>query len=351
MHKEEKSKKLFQEIDAEVEQEERLKPISLSELMSKEFKGTEWLIESLIPRESITAISGAPASFKTWICLDLAIKVSEGNKLFDKFNTTQAGVLIVDEENGERLLHNRIKNLLEKDFNLPIHVLSYKNFKLQEQHINHIISFASNHEVKLIIFDSLVRIHNADENDATKMARVFDWLKKLVKEGLTVVFTHHNRKQGAGHYNPAQDMRGSSDILAALDCHLAIGRKPQEDYLTITQTKLRQGEEAKPFKLNILSDDDSMRFEFNGEVDEVQNKKEDFTEAIKGFLEQENRPLYKKELFDKLKETDIKGGHSTFKMAIQEMIHNNELFEQKGAKNKIFLSLTPFEENPSFPTL
>ena len=327
----------------EVGREERLKPMALMDLMNKEFPVTEWLVERLIPSEAIVAISGAPAAFKTWLVLDLMLKVSKGDILFDKFVTNQTGVLLVDEENGLRLLQTRFKKL-NKSPDLPIYLLSLGDFKLTKESVEKLVSFAKEKSIKLVVFDSLVRIHSTDENDASKMAGVFGILKKFSKEGIAVIFTHHNRKQGAFRSNPSQDMRGSSDILASVECHLAVERKPKEDYLTITQTKLRQGEEMKPFKLNIINDDNEMRFEYAGEVDEIQTKKADIKEAIREVLEQESRPLFGKELFECLKNAGIEGGYSTFKGAVKEMLDKEELFEKKGERNKTFFSLGRFDE-------
>ena len=189
-----------------------------------------------------------------------------------------------------------------------------------------------------------MRIHTEEENDAVKMARVFSLLKQFTKEGITIIFTHHNRKQGMYRSNPSQDMRGSSDILASVDCHIAVEKKPKDDFLTLTQTKLRQGEEIKPFKLNIINDEQELKFEFAGEVDEVQTKKADMREAIKDTLEQENRPMFGKELSDALRSTGVEGGYSTFKNAVKEVLEKGELFSQKGEKNKTFFSLALFEQ-------
>jgi RecA-family ATPase len=340
---EQKIEQKFQELEQKIEVEEKLKPVALVDLMNKEFPATEWLIEHLIPSEAIVAISGAPAAFKTWLVLDLIVKVSQGDILFDKFITNQTGVLLVDEENGPRLLQTRFKKL-NKSPNLPIYLLSLCDFKLTKESVEKLISFTKERGIKLVVFDSLVRIHSADENDASKMAGVFGMLKKFSKEGITVIFTHHNRKQGTFRPNPSQDMRGSSDILASVDCHLAVERKPKEDYLTITQTKLRQGEEMKPFKLNIINDDNEIRFEYAGEVDEIQNKKADCKEAIKEVLKQENRPLFGKELFERIRNAGIELGYSTFKSAVKEMLDKGELFEKKGERNKTFYSLERFED-------
>lgn len=340
----EKLEKKIQEIEETIPEKNdtsQFKPISLSHLMARKFKDTSWIVKKLIPSEGITAISGSPATFKTWIVLDLALKVANEEILFDKFITTQSNVLIIDEENGERLLQARIKKLDSK-FELPIYFLSLKGFNLSEEIVADVIKIAKEKNIKLIIFDSLVRIHGADENDATKMAGVFKHLKKFNKERISVIFTHHNRKQGFLKGSPSQNMRGSSDILAFVDCHLAIERK--EKFLTITQTKLRQEEEMKPFKLDVINDDDELKFEFAGEIDEVRTKKVDFQKAIKNLLTHENKPMYKKEIFNTLENNGIEGGYSTFKNAVQEMINKKELFEQKGEKNKIFCSLKPFKE-------
>ena len=328
----------------ETYKEGQFNPLLVSELMKRQFKDTEWLVNGLIPSGSIVAISGAPASNKTWFILDLAISVATGDILFDKFVVSQTGVLIVDEENGERLLQNRFKKL-HKSFDFPIHTISLVGFKLIDRSVEDIIKFCKSNNIKLAIFDSLVRIHSSDENDAMKMSKVFNLLKRFVKEDITVVFTHHNRKQGIlRSSNPSQDMRGSSDILASVDCHLAIDRKPKENLITIHQTKLRQQQEMKPFNLNIISDENDFKMEFAGEVDEIQSKKTDIKEAIKDILGQENKPMYKAELSLALKENGVKGGYSTFKTAIKELIESGEIFESKGEKNKTFCSLTSFEE-------
>jgi archaellum biogenesis ATPase FlaH len=343
MNSEKEIEKETQEILKEIEVEEKDKPIHISELMNIQFPDVEWVVEQLIPSESIVAISGAPASFKTWLILTLALKVASGDILFDKFATNQTGVLLIDEENGGRLLQKRFSKI-QKNFDLPIYTLSLKDFKLSEDSVDKLIQFAKDKDVKLIIFDSLVRIHAVDENDAIKMAGVFNWLKKFNKEGMTVIFTHHNRKQNAIRSNPSQDMRGSSDILASVDCHLAIERKHKEEILTVTQTKLRQGEETRPFKLNIINDDSEFKLKFAGEVDEIQDKKSDTKEAIKEILEQTNEPMFKKELYETVKSAGVEVGYSTFNTAAKEMVEKNKLFEKKGEKNKIFCSLVPFDQ-------
>jgi len=320
----------------------KFEPLHIGKLMSKEFPETAWTVEKLIPAGGITVISGSPASNKTWMVLYMITKIAKGEPVFDKFMTQKAGVLLVDEENGERLLQHRLKKLL-KDTDIPVYTISLGGFVLTKDTVEELLNFCKEKEIGVIIFDSLIRIHSADENDASKMAQVFKILKEFNKNDITVIFTHHHRKQGFLKSDPAQSMRGSSDILASVDCHLAVDKK-RKDELRIDQTKLRQEEEIMPFKLTIVSDDDSFLFEYAGEVDEVATKKEVAKENIRNLLEKEDKAFYQKELFEALKEGGLDVGQATFRDALNEMVEKEGLYTQKGKGNATYYSLKPFPE-------
>ncbi|GEM_PF-6785713 len=64
--------------DSHQEKELIFKPIKVSELMQKEFDAEEFIVDNLIPEHGITIISGYPGSFKTFITLNIAIKVAKG---------------------------------------------------------------------------------------------------------------------------------------------------------------------------------------------------------------------------------------------------------------------------------
>src|SRR5689334_2772105 len=125
---------------------------TFSDLMGREFPALEWLVEGLVPASSIIAISGYPASYKTWLVLDLALKVAKGEPLFGKFPTGQTGILLVDEENGERSLQKRFKTLKAERATLPLFWTSLNEFKLTEETVDHLIKSAKERGVGLVIF-------------------------------------------------------------------------------------------------------------------------------------------------------------------------------------------------------
>lgn len=314
--------------------------LTLNQLMAKVFPQAKWLVEGLIPSGSTIVLSGSPASYKTWLILDIAIKIASGAKLFDKFNTSQAKVLIMDEESGEEMLQTRLKEL-GADASLPIYSLSNIGFKLTEDQTNKLIGQCIEYDIKFVIFDSLVRIHSKDENDASSMARVADQIKKFNAKGIGVLFTHHNRKPGANSaINQANEMRGSSDILASVDCHLSNMRN--DDSLTITQTKLRHRQELPAFRVGIISEEGSFRFEYQGAIEERVSKLKMVQKIILEHVAEipPNSTLYKGELYKILRSLKmINCGHSTFKQALDVLLETGELIASKGQKNQVMISL------------
>lgn len=266
---------------------------TIGEILTHDFGEQEWLVEMLIPKEGLTALSGNPGDNKTWTAIHKALCVARGIPVFGKFATTQGSVLIIDEEDHIRVIQNRLKLLGAKETD-PIYYMSQSGFKVDDEiELAAILTIVREKQIKFVVLDSLIRIHKQDENDSRGMATVFACIQKIVAEGVSILFTHHHRKQGMfGANNPGQNMRGSSDILAAVDCHITIEKKKDEpDRLIIKQTKLRQAEALLPFEIQILKENlDSegkptlSGFEYAGGYDEKKLKAEEAAGAVVVFL-------------------------------------------------------------------
>lgn len=311
-----------------------IRPLWMEDLMRKQFGETKWLVDKLIPLDSLVALSGAPASFKTFLILELALKISSGEDVFDVFPVKRTKVLIVDEETGSRWLQARLAKLTVDVCDICF--LSKTGFKLTPSTTEDLISYCKINGIGFVVFDSLVRIHTAkDENSATEMAKVFSLMQEIVSAGITVLFVHHSRKQSSFRSADAsQDMRGSSDILAAVDCHLLTERK--KDHILVTQSKLRQYKELTPFKLGVITDDTSFQFEYLGEKDAFKSVKESMAEAIQKLLTERNEPISRTEIYQLLKDIGTAGGYSSFKSTIDDLVKSDVLNIRHGDKNKVF---------------
>ena len=245
--------KLEEAVELETQSKESIAAFSLADLLDTKFPEQKWLIEKLIPCDSVVLLTASPASFKSWLSQEMAASIAEGRKFLNEFVTSRGNVLILDEENNASELQRHFKMLgTHKD--APIHFMSQTAIKLDnEEHLRYVKEKIHERNIKLLVVDSLVRIHRGDENDSRSMARLFEVLRSSAKGGTTVLLIHHSRKTFSPSKLDNNDIRGSSDILAAADVHIAVVRT-KDNKLIVKQTKLRQGVEMKPFEIEIDAD-------------------------------------------------------------------------------------------------
>ncbi len=275
----------------------------LDELMSQDYPDQEYIVDRLVPASSITILSGQSRSFKTYTLLDMALCVASGRPLFGQFATQETGVLIIDEENGERLLQKRLKQLNAAE-NLPIYITSFGGFHLDDKHIEEVLGFCAENNIGLIIIDALIRVHGADENSAKDMSKVFQKLRAFTKQDVAVLVTQHHRKMGAnGDMGAGNNLRGSSDILAAIDSHIGVNRKDNL-YLTFTQDKQRYDVELDPFQVKVNVDDGGFSFEYLGLSNKPADKSAALYSAVIELLAEYDE-LLQGELLERLMERGI----------------------------------------------
>ncbi len=260
------------------------KIVSLDELMAKNLPPIQWLIDGLVPEAAITIMPGASGSFKTWLAMSMALSIANGEDFLDVFTTRQANVLIIDEEGGERLYSERFK-LLDAPDDSPVYLMSMSNFVANDRSVNDIIKECKEKGIELVVIDSLVRINSGDENSSKDIAKLFSSLRAFNNESIAVLIIHHNRKPGRDGYNPSFDMRGSSDIKAAVDVQLAIRRIGKTSSIQLERAKCRYEMEGMPFKLDFIKNEDTgkLRFVYAGTVKSkaTEDDKEKETENLK----------------------------------------------------------------------
>jgi AAA domain len=207
---------------------------------------TEWIVEGILPRASVTLLAGEPGSYKTWLALALLRGVASGGNFLGR-KCAQTSVLYLDRENPLAVMRERLA------------VLGIESSAAAESRIwggwlgdaPPAIGDARLMEIArerrpLIIFDSLIRFHAAaDENSATEMAMVMQELRSLANAGATVVALHHKPKSEGSHY------RGSSDIAGGVDTGWAISRDRDAGLLRLECFKSRYAEE---FSLTLRPD-------------------------------------------------------------------------------------------------
>jgi hypothetical protein len=238
------------------------------ELITKEFPLARYTIEPFFEQGTVNMISAPPNSWKSWFIFLFAVAVASGKLLLNKFKTERTNVMIVNEEDSPRLIQDRLRLINAVDTSLQIYYRVAQGSKLKTEFIDDLIKEAKEKDIGLIMFDSLRAVHEANENDSTEMQGVMDLFKKIARENITVVFTHHNRKKGMfSKGDDAESSRGSSAINASISGHISLEEVIKEDirYLIVKHLKSKVGEKLTPFDVEVKKENEYINFYYLGE--------------------------------------------------------------------------------------
>lgn len=231
--------------------------IHLSEFLKGE-SVIKWVIDGVVPQESITILGGQQGIGKTWVLLDMAIEMAKGGGSWcGMHKINPASVLYIDKESSDVLLRNRlIKLLAAKNIspnNFSFHLLSdpklnFNNYDSVEKFKQTLAEL----NPQVVFIDSLRRANSAEENSSTELEKVFDTIKDIVKKfGISVIFADHDNKSTYWSDQPpsSNDLRGSNIKGASADCVIAL-RKRGDD-IHVYHTKSRFSEAFSPFLVRI----------------------------------------------------------------------------------------------------
>jgi archaellum biogenesis ATPase FlaH len=182
----------------------------------------EWIAENMIIHKGLHFIAAASGSGKSWLGIDLAIACASGRPWCHFIETAQTKVLYINEEIETRKFWGRFCMMHPTD--IPdLHIIQKKNTKVDKPlHMNKIVRYVKEHEIKLVVVDTFVRIHSMDENDNGAVAKLYDRFQEIIDAGAAVVVLHHNKKLAPGTAITQDTMRGASDLAAQADMVLSI---------------------------------------------------------------------------------------------------------------------------------
>jgi hypothetical protein len=203
-----------------------------------------WLIQDVLPSNSLAEIHGAPAVGKTQVIFDMAqtlaatgktviYVVAEGlqgyrarKRAWQKFRNTQAGNLFIWQGAVQLFEKQAVQTFIEA-------------IKLQQP--------------ALVVFDTLSRCSlGADENNQKDMGFILDSLDQVRREtGATVAVVHHTNASGLRE-------RGSSVIRGGMDVMIEVSR--DDDLILVSCSKMKDAEDFATIYLKpVLVDIDEER--------------------------------------------------------------------------------------------
>ena len=212
-----------------------------------------WVIEGVIPEDSVLFLVGDPKAGKSLLVFDWATCIATGTCWHGR-RTTQGGVLILAGE-GQHGIIRRMQAISEYFqrplVEAPIGFSRTGGRLCDENGLLEVIDAAENFEhhygpIRLIIIDTLHRnMGGADENSAADMSRYFDHVDRLRHRfGASVMTVHHS-----GH-GAKERARGSSAIMAGVDVLYLMSENKKASsetrkVVTLACDKNKDGEELR----------------------------------------------------------------------------------------------------------
>lgn len=250
----------FYDLAYQAELKKRSKPgiflpaLSFKSLVTRTFPPLRFCIEPFFEQGTVNMITAPPNNWKSWFLFLFSHHIATATPWLDKFQTAQAKVMIVNEEDSLRLIQDRYKILNITDTSLPIYFRVAHGSKMTSEWVKSLIDEAKALEVSVIMFDSLRALNDANENDSQEMQKVMDYFKRIARENITVIFTHHNRKKSPfGKQDEAEASRGSTGINASVSGHLSLSEvdREGEKFVIVQHLKSKVGEKLSPFEVSI----------------------------------------------------------------------------------------------------
>ena len=226
-----------------------------------------WYVDGLIGEGTITLIHAEPKAGKSYVIANLVLSIAAGRPdwLGMKIDFPEdAAALWIDLDMGHgRALRrlDEVANGIEDGYAgragafSSFYIFTPETFKqyhigkfdlYKGTSINELIQFIEQHNVKLVVLDTLSQLRGAsNENDAGDMTQVFNTIKDIRDiTGAAFVAIHHSKKDSLG--TGKVTARGSSAIYAEPDTVLHLTKdKDDPCYLTLEVEAGRDIEQRK----------------------------------------------------------------------------------------------------------
>ena len=196
------------------ENKPKLTVIDGETLMNTRLEPTKFCIDTLLP-QGITILGGAPKIGKSWLVLDLCVRIAKGESVWD-MPTTKGTTLYLCLEDTLRRVQERL-NCITDD--VPSNAFfATAAHTLAEGLCDEIRAFVKEHpDTVFVAIDTfqIVRNSSADTSYGNDYDEIRQ-MKQLADElNISLLLVHHLRKQGDS--DPFNKLTGTTGIVGAVD--------------------------------------------------------------------------------------------------------------------------------------
>lgn len=209
---------------------------------------TNWLIDGLVPAESFGIVYGPSGSFKSFQVLDWAASVATGKPWMGQ--AVEQGLCIYVAAEGAGAFRKRVKGWADMhNGGQPMDNLAVIGVSVDltdASQVDELIGVinqtgvARGMPVRMVVFDTLARCFNGDENSAKEMGMAISECDRIKEAtGATVLAVHHSGKDAD------KGARGSSALRGACDFEFMVKREGEDNTYSLKHTKAKDSEQMR----------------------------------------------------------------------------------------------------------
>lgn len=214
--------------------ENNLSVINGQDLMELNLPPQSFTVRGLLP-QGLSILGGAPKIGKSWMMLDLCIRVAKGESLWG-METKQGTTLYLCLEDTLRRIQHRLNCITEE---VPAAAyFATASGTLADDLEAQILQFIRQHpDTVLVVIDTFQMIrsnsnepsYGGDYEEIQKLKRIAD------SQRISLLLVHHLRKQG--DRDPVNKLSGTTGITGAVDCVFVLDKsRRREDAATLICT-------------------------------------------------------------------------------------------------------------------
>lgn len=214
--------------------ENTLSVINGQDLMELNLPPQSFTVRGLLP-QGLSILGGAPKIGKSWLMLDLCIRVAKGEPLWG-METKQGTTLYLCLEDTLRRIQHRLNCITE---DVPANAyFATASGTLADVLEAQILQFIREHpDTVLVVIDTFQMIrgnsnepsYGGDYDEIQKLKRIAD------SQRISLLLVHHLRKQG--DRDPINKLSGTTGITGAVDCVFVLDKsRRREDAATLVCT-------------------------------------------------------------------------------------------------------------------
>lgn len=233
-------------------------PFKIEQLDDIDDEPVEWLIEGVIPKKAFVALYAPPASFKSFVALDIAECIATGREFLTKEVRHQGAVLYIAGE-GHGGIGARIK-AMKKYHNTPsgapvFFLRKQINLRSSATDIQDLIQavddIQATHDIQfeLVVIDTLARAFGGGNENASEDMGAFITAAGAIqgRYNCALLVVHHAGKDAT------KGLRGHSSLLGAVDTELEIIRIEDAPKGILHISKQKDGEDGQRYGFQMIT--------------------------------------------------------------------------------------------------